>query len=301
MFCLSFFALVLFAFGTLRIRDYWNKAANKNISWILDFIQNGRDKTLRAISVNQGYKRASGGSYAHSICSYTNGILDSEGYEGLKKLTYRDLRKNGGEDHGIIKSLCILVWNEIVDIHKNYKDKIGRGDYVDKFFDIMQYLVFTTMAFVFVPILLLSKILQIAFPWIIVGYLAYHQLLFTNEIELFQMVMLWIYIGLQLMVVLLGIKVLRIQWFLLHIDPGRSSVYLDVNHAELVNNTKEYYENVYWYPISSEIVLKVFGNDIGYIIMDYCKNMKLVSDSSIISLPSSIDIADINVWETEWR
>ena len=107
--------------------------------------------------------------------------------------------------------------------------------------------------------------------------------------------MLAIYIGLQLLVVLLGIKVLRIQWFLLHINPGNNSIYLDVDHDCLVQYTHEYYDNVYWYPNARKIVLRVFGHDIGDIIMDYCRNMKLGSDSD------STDTLIHDIWKPHWR
>ena len=81
-------------------------------------------------------------------------------------------------------------------------------------------LALTSFTFVFGPILFIAKILQILFPWIIIGYLVYNDLLFTNKIDTFQLVMLSVHIGLQLIVFCLGIKVCRIHWWLFHIDPG---------------------------------------------------------------------------------
>ena len=59
--------------------------------------------------------------------------------------------------------------------------------------------------------------------------------------------MLAIYIGLQLFVLILGIKVLRIHWWLRHLQPN-GSFYLNLNFKLLPERINEYYDNVCWYP-----------------------------------------------------
>ena len=123
---------------------------------------------------------------------------------------------------------------------------------------------------------MLSKILQVFYPWIIVGYLGYNKLLFSNEIDMFQLVMLAVYIGLQLILFFLGIKVFRIHWWLWHIVPGvlyNNWKLIDV--ADLEREVNKYYNNICWYPQVEIIVVNVMGKDIAKIIMDYCKSIQL--------------------------
>ena len=52
--CLSGIAFMVYIFGTARIEDYGMEHVKNIINFILDFIQKGRDKKLRIISINKG-------------------------------------------------------------------------------------------------------------------------------------------------------------------------------------------------------------------------------------------------------
>ena len=74
------------------------------------------------------------------------------------------------------------------------------------------------------------------------------------------MVMLTIYIGLQLFVFVLGVKVGRIYFWLFHLNPS-GSVNLNCDNESLILSTNEYYDRVCWIPPVQKLLIKVFGND----------------------------------------
>merc|ERR1712154_461674 len=126
------------------------------------------------------------------------------------------------------------------------------------------------MMFVFGPLLVIGKIIQVLLPYSILGYLAHNNLIFSGKIDAFQMVMLWVYIGLQLIVLILGWKVLTIHKYLYHIDvlfPKRRW------QSFVPYSAGEWYESIAWYPEVKAIVYRVYGSDIGPIIMDYCHSI----------------------------
>ena len=77
------------------------------------------------------------------------------------------------------------------------------------------YVIGYYLFFIAFPVFTLCKILQALFPYVILGYLLCNNELFN--VDLFQMVMLFTFIGLQLLLLLLGISVFRIHWWLWHI------------------------------------------------------------------------------------
>lgn len=275
VFCLSFAALLVFMVGTDRISGYRKETVTENINAILDFIWSGKDKKLRIISVNQGLHNYMG--RVETLSKYIKEVQSSKGYEGLKQITYSDLRNKCYCPK--LANLFPDVYEEISEVWKEVKrDACTDHNCGEKFINICTFIAFAALLFWFIPVLFLSKLLQIAYPWIIVGYLGYYQLLFAGEIHLFQMVMLMVYIGLQLMVLFLGIHVGRIQWYLWHCEPGGSAYWHGSNANKLSQAINEWYESVCWYPIVRKIVLQAMGNDIGPIVMDYCKSFQL-SDS----------------------
>ena len=260
---------------------------SENISWILNFIK-GKDKTLRLISVNQGFNTIRPAGYTHTICKYTDKKLEERGFKGLKQLTFKDMRENWeikkeSEPKPEEKKRCWWIRDICVELCKNetkYRKKITRYgcNWEEIFFNAIEWMLFISMVFVFVPIWLLSKIVQILFPWIIVGYLVFSGLLISGEIDSFQIVMLGIYIGLQLLVIMLTIKVGRIHYILYHLNPP-GSVNLNVQTELLISRTNEYYDEICWYPPTEKILINVYGGDIAAIIIDYCRNIKLSVES----------------------
>ena len=244
-----------------------------NLSSMMRFLQNGRDKKLRILSINQGINIVwNGRNNVKRLCEYVDKIYEDQGFDGLKEVTYKDMRDNSVDTE--FAALFPYAFTHVKHQWEYYNDKKCRGDYIDTFFNFTEFLIVASLLFVFGPILFISKILQILFPWIIVGYLGYYGLLFSNEIDLFQMVMLAVYLGLQLLVLFLGIKVFIIQWWLWHIVPGANRLKLNhVGFMDLEVAVTKYYDSVAWYPQVERIVLEVMGNDIGAIIMEYCKSI----------------------------
>eukprot|EP01083_Nonionella_stella_P156659 507573_1 len=270
VFCFSILALVVYTFGTNRIQQSRSDHTSELVGLILDFISQGNDKRLRILSINKGLKTKSA-----RLNKYIDTNIASDGCDGLSKITYADIRKHCVNPH--FASLFSYLFDTLLDEWREQRQRLCSGDYIDTFFNCIQFLIASSLLFWVLPVLLLSKILQILFPWIIVIYLSWNQLLFSDTIDLFQMVMLGVCIGLHLVILLLGIHVLKIHWYLWHIQPGSGSAYWgNVNVASLKKHMHEFYDNVCWYPQVETIVFDSFlGNDIGRIIMDYCKSMQL--------------------------
>ena len=261
--------MAVYVFGTGRIADYGTKNKSQLISDILDFIWSGKDRKLRIIAINQGMNKTQG--INQKLSGYINEISASKGYHGLKRIGYKDIRAHCEDP--MVAGLYGSVAKEVMkELHyaKNHMD--DATDCFEKIGYCMQMLGFGSVVFVFLPILLVSKILQIAFPWIIIGYLGYNDLLFNGKIDLFQMVMMGVYVGMQLLVLFLGIHVMRIQWFLWHIEPGTTYAYWS-GGIKNVRAAEGWYQRVCWYPRCEEIVMRVMGHDIGSIIMEYVRNI----------------------------
>ena len=207
---------------------------------------------------------------------FINQTADNGQYKALRKVSYKDIRKRCSHpwDAHFFSAILEGLWEE----HGDNKTQFEISHGLDKFFSFVQLIGWFATVFIFFPILLLSKVLQVLFPWIIVGYLAYFNLLFTNQINQFQMVMLGIYIFLQLLLFTLGIHVFRIHWWIWHIHPGRTSVYwYQVSEPRLMEEVHAFYDEMCWYPVITEMMLNHFGDDIGAIIMDYCQSFELES------------------------
>ena len=130
------------------------------------------------------------------------------------------------------------------------------------------------LLFVAVPIFALCKILQGIFPYIILGYLLYNEELLN--VDLFQLVMLFTFIGLQLILLVLGINVCRIHHALWHIYPGRNWIELkyDTDKNELLEKINEWYVSRIWIPFIQKYLDDLYGEDVARIIMDYYDNIK---------------------------
>eukprot|EP01083_Nonionella_stella_P069108 184067_1 len=278
VFCFSIFAMCVFIFGTDRIADSRSKHTSKLVTFMLDFISRGNDKRLRILSINKGMHWVQNINPKLSI--FIDRTLDVDGYEGLQKITYSDIRQNCNNPK--IAELFPSLFEEIMDEWKGMKRDLGsHSDMVDTVGAVIGFFIFTLLFFWVIPVLLLSKILQILYPWIIVIYLTWNNLLFTNQIDLFQMVMLTITIALQLVILFLGIPISRIHKYLWHIQPGTAHAqWKKVNVDRLIHSTQKFYDDVCWYPQVELIVRNSFiGCDIANIILDYCKSFQLDNDS----------------------
>ena len=272
VFCFSIIALAVYKLSTQRIGNYRTENIQKLISIMLDFISNGKDKRLRVISITKALKKADFDLVSTDIlCDYVDKVMDNDGFEGVKQISYKEIRQKSYNRRNA--ALFPYVWEKIKEQHTELIDDIY-SIWSNTFGAIVRYLTFLSLMFVFGPILLLSKIIQIFFPWIIVGYLIYNDLLFSNKIEIFQLVMLAVYIGLQLILVILGIKVFRTHWWLWHVNCGvMCTDWKRVKAEKLEQEIHIFYDDVYWYLAVERILFDSLGQDIGAMIIMYCKSI----------------------------
>ena len=105
--------------------------------------------------------------------------------------------------------------------------------------------------------------------------MVYNDILLPGEIDIFQLVMLGVHAGMQLMVIFLGIHVMRIPWYLWHCEPGTTYTDWVGGETRIVEAAEEWHEHDTWHPQIERIVLEVMRNDIRSIVMDYCRNIQL--------------------------
>lgn len=201
-----------------------------------------------------------------------------------RDMTYADIRQKAYSKTRV--NIFKLLWK---DLDINFPTKTDyeycicceRSDCWDFYFDDICRDVCAFWVFVIVfPVFLLSKFLQILFPYIIVGFFIYWNK--WDEIDLFQLVMLCIYIALQILVFILSILVWRVQRWLWHIEPGVQNIYLNCQaHVDLDKNIKEWYFSKASLPIVEKYVMELFGPDIGKIVMDYVHSIDIGEDESM--------------------
>merc|ERR1719189_2682497 len=104
----------------------------------------------------------------------------------------------------------------------------------------------TVFLWITCPIWMLSRIVSVFYPYFIVGYLSINGL--WDEMALFELVMLWTYIGLQVLILLLGISVFRTHHALWHVLPGLNT--WDQHWLSDLNPFRErmysFYDSVQW-------------------------------------------------------
>ena len=244
---------------------------------MIEFIRNGdsKNRIIRILAVNKALNTvADYHNRAVTLCKFINQKIKDGQYQKLSDITYADIRGNCGNTlkANLIKGFLSDLMEEVEYRYDQWKTSTR----MTVFFSFGQFTLLSCIVFIFGPIWLLSKLVQIIYPWIIVGYLLKNGLLFEGKIDIFQLVMLWIYIGLQLILLCLGVYVARTQFWLWHIEPGKTWTYWNVvKTGPLMERANRFYDDVCWYPQVTQIVLNSFGGDIGNIIMDYCKNMEL--------------------------
>ena len=140
------------------------------------------------------------------------------------------------------------------------------------------------LMFIAIPVFASCKILQAIFPYIILIYLLYHNQLFN--VDLFQFVMLFVFIGLQFIVLILGIMVFRIQYWLWHVDAGQSWICLSYSDSKpstaFLNVMQDWYESKAMIPVIEKYLKIGFGQDVAAIILDYYMNIKLIDNEIMI-------------------
>ena len=274
--CFGAFALLLSAISSERISGFRAKEMQNTIQEMLDFIRNGsrKERVTRVLALNYGLAIESHNNYCKETRLFIERQMESGGYQAIHTITYGDIRKNCmcPRDANPILSFAGELWTFFVGLYDDFKSATR----MQIFFSFVNMVSFGLGSFLFGPILLLSKLIQIAYPWIIIGYLEYNRLLFNHNIDIFQMVMLIIYISMQLILLCLGIHVWRMHWWLWHVEAGnRFVMWKRRNKDTVMREANKWYENVCWYPAVEKIIVMQFGSDIGSVIMNYCKSFQL--------------------------
>ena len=147
--------------------------------------------------------------------------------------------------------------------------------------EMIMYCIGYWLFFIAFPVFVFCKLLQAIFPYIILGYLLYYDELLN--IDLFQLVMLFICIGLQFILFILGIMVCRIHWWLWHINPGHFGIYLaqQTTGEQFMASIQKWYIEINWIPIIQKYLDEIYGRDISDIIMDYYVSMDIESTITI--------------------
>ena len=275
--CYAGLGFAVWLLSTNRIENYECNQISDVYNSLKNFVRSGnrKEKVLRIIAVNYGLDMQKRSWNTKTIKDYIDGIIEDNKYEELTKLKLRDLRNNCENPQRA--NLFPGIWQWLEDTHKELYEDLEKDRNLDfeNWMDVGLWVLFLFVIFIFSPIMIVAKLVQIIYPWIIVGYLGYNKLLFTNKIDSFQMVMLMIYIGLQLILVLLGIYVYRIHHLMWHFEIGNRADWWQIKQEELLKSINEFYDKCAWFPAVEKIILNRFGGDIGNIIIMYCRNFEL--------------------------
>ena len=285
IFCFSLMAFIVYSFSTLRWANYTKKLVNDTINEMLQFILKKDNRNVRILVANY---------FSTKAMKYSNGSIDlnsfidtidaKQGFKGLQKVKLREIREHA---QGYSRKRKAKIWAHICYEIKNGSP--SKDDYADclcckgsscgsQLDNIFEYVIIWWLIILFCPIFFVGKLFQVIFPYIIIIYLTYYQ--HWMDIDLFQLVMLLTYIVLQLILLIMGVNVMRIHWFLWHIQPGYNYINFDqtlIVNSNLLLKMDNFYEKRASIPFITKYILSLFGHDIGSIIMDYFHNINLIS------------------------
>lgn len=291
--CYASLGFALWFFSTNRIENYECNQISDVYDSLKNFVQSGgkEEKVIRIIAANYGLDMFKNAYGVPCIKTYIDKITKDNEYEQLTKLTLKDLRNNCADPDNAKLFPGIYKW--LKEAHKEIYTQLSenRSDDLDKLWDIGVWIFFIFAIFIFAPIMVLTKLLQMIYPWIIVGYLGHNKLLFTNKIDSFQMVMLMIYIGLQLILILLGIYVYKIHYLMWHFEIGSTAYWWHIEHDKLFKAINDFYDKCAWFPKVEKIILKRFGSDIGNIIIMYCRSFEIEESEKKVESIETTEVA----------
>ena len=127
--------------------------------------------------------------------------------------------------------------------------------------------------FIAIPVWILTRIFKIIYPFIILIYIIYYNI--WNDIDLFQISMLFIYLLLNIIIWILSIHVFKLYHSLWHINPvGTRYTFpqTEIRCYNVIKNINEYYNDCISIPLRLKILIKIFGYDIGSMIDSFCPN-----------------------------
>eukprot|EP01084_Bolivina_argentea_P113897 202898_1 len=278
IFCFSFLALILFFGSTKRWMLYKHETVTQTVNSFIHFVGKSKcynknnDRILRIIAINRHVE------HNESLNKY----LDTH---NIQDIGYKNIRNNCGNAQRIRNvKIYPLIW----DIFDELSATV-RSDYRNMLCNTVRYTLKERIAncgeiigVIIFPILFtvftMSKIFQIFFPYIIISYLSYWK--HWNEIDTFQIIMLMTYVGLQIILFLFGIIVVRIHWWLWYIVPGANDINVHDNRnvKEFMIAIEKDYVDMAWLPIIEKILINKYGDDISHIIMDFLASIDVTDD-----------------------
>merc|ERR1712228_510162 len=275
IFNFTLIAVFIYYFGTTRYTKYDQRIENEKLNDIIEFITNGRsnsDKALRVFSINQNCYR----SFATidrkrklERYRYSARIDDVEQSQSLEAISWKNMRLNAMDDK---QSEYANFWNHIrlKTMFKTLKKELSHSiESHPRFRDCVGCLGVFALYCLF-PLYLLSKVLTFSYPLIIVG------IVFVDgfELPMFQVIMLGIYVLMIIIVVIIGIPSLRLLYYLWHVAPGDEHIILLRIDMDLAH---ENYDKMMLNLLIAKLLNKAFGKDIADVVMDYYRELKVLS------------------------
>lgn len=262
------------------------------------------DYVIRIASANYGFimcKKRKHGPLSYSVdeplLKYildqkqkTNELVSHKKRSGLRSMTLSDMSlhsRNFNANQKLFSKECLK--STMNDYFAFYSEQWRRTQWsiccclnwnhlktnVIALFFFFSYFVATV---VLLPSIIIGKLFQLLFPYIIIVYL---MVSFGEDIwmsiNLFQLIFLGIYIGLQWFIFLFFVLcVCDIHRSLYYFIPNADEVTLkDINIQDLSRNTCYFYDEVQVLPFVIDLVVGKFGADIGEIIIFYFVNIEL--------------------------
>ena len=145
--------------------------------------------------------------------------------------------------------------------------------------------------FIGIPIWIISRLFKLVFPWFILGYIIYHD--YWDTTDLFQLIMLFIYLLLNIILWILSVHVYKLYHSLWHITPdsySKRSFKNQYNSYLIIKNINEYYNDCISIPVRLSILNNIFGSDIALIIHEYCPNFNTINDINLKTLSHKIKL-----------
>merc|ERR1712062_436228 len=213
MLCFSILAAVLWKWCSINRWKFNQKHVAEAITTIHRFIHNAsnqkNDRIIRIMAINFAYDPD---NVLGDWC------LERKEKSELRHVTYREIREKANTKN---TSLCYQIWTDYKKLIAMYSDLWSNS--VDFFFEELPLALMITFLVSFIPFYLLTRIATVLYPYFIVGYLWHYGL--WEEMNHFEMVTLGTYIGLQMMILILGIFVFRTHYWLWHVAPGQWTVW----------------------------------------------------------------------------
>ena len=238
-----------------------------------------QDKMMRLASAN------------HVLVKDTDSVFqtylkDHRTTDQYMKVTYRGLRNNVSELSLVRSQFIRKFWDYYgdlwMDVHgdqkrayRDWSDDPSCHRFNECGFTITASITTGSMTFCFAPLYFISRIAHLVFPWFIVLYLyfGFDVVIWTSpHIDVFQMVMITVYLVLcSTLAVLLYLNA-KEQYLLSHILPMKASLYRVNGDSSYLKDITNHYYGMTVIPIRRAIVLDHFGDDLGEIIVSYLPN-----------------------------